>query len=143
MIIRPILILVLLLISWRCNAQNGVNVYARIDADVKKWQANFVPKDPWRVYLGSTNFYGGGKGYQFSGKVLSVTTNGVVLEGWASVPCAYLKYKLHPATLTLLHFTHPVRIGQLLAPDEKWVAVSFNGKVLDYGAVTLAPGTQQ
>lgn len=53
------------------------------------WRASFVPIHPWRVIYGQTN-YVKWDGVQFCGKIMDVTTNGIVIEGeWGQVGTLY------------------------------------------------------
>ncbi len=53
------------------------------------WRQSFVPIHPWRVINGQTN-YVKWNGVQFCGKIVGVTSNGVIIEGeWGPIGTLY------------------------------------------------------
>jgi hypothetical protein len=52
------------------------------------WYAKYVPRDPWRVINGITNFAKGQDWVEFSGKVIEVQHTGVRVRGWYGFPGA-------------------------------------------------------
>ena len=49
-------------------------------------QSGFIPKDPWRAFEDGTNYAGGPGWFEFYGKVVSVTDQGVLINGRWSIP---------------------------------------------------------
>ena len=52
----------------------------RLAALIKQQQDDFIPRDPWRVLDGVTNYIKS-SGVEFCGKVVDITENGVRIEG--------------------------------------------------------------
>ena len=118
-----------------------VNHDAETIAQVHYYQKLFVPTDPRRILHGTTNYAKGSEWFQFEGRVLQVTTAGILLDGWFAEPLAYELPASPPANRRFLlqKYPHSVSPGQVLSRAQSLVAHHGEsaGAIphLDYGLV--------
>lgn len=109
---------------------------------VKEYQKQFVPTDPWRIMNDKTNFAKGSDWCQFEGRVVQVFPSGIELRGWFGEPLLYMLQNNLPNDLFFLsNYPRPVTAGQVLSRNDRLVALKAgttpagNLPNLDYGTV--------
>ena len=118
-----------------------VNHDAETTAQVHYYQKLFVPTDPWRILHGATNYAKGPEWVQFEGRVLQVTSGGILLDGWFAEPLAYELPAGPPANrhFFLENYPRAVSPGQILSRAQSLVAhkAETAGAIphLEYGLV--------
>jgi len=85
---------------------------------------NFVPKDPWRIIDGTTNYAKGGDWVQFVGQVVQVHPKGVRVKGGYGSPLLLE----NSSEFILVNFPYPAADGEEFALNDHWSAM-FSGTI--------------
>lgn len=104
-------------------AKNGAS--AADVAEYKQREIYFVPRDPWRIINGTTNFAKGNDWYQFEGKILEVQPEGIRVSGLYSVPGGYvMSYAsiYQEKEFFVKHFPYRVAEDDVIRVDGKYTA---------------------
>ncbi|HZQ46798.1 MAG TPA: hypothetical protein VFC07_07305, partial [Verrucomicrobiae bacterium] len=117
---------------------------------VKEYQKQFVPTDPWRLMNDKTNYAKGGEWCQFEGRVVQVFPSGIEIRGWFGEPLLYMLQENLPNELFFLsNYPRHVAVGQVLSRNDRLVALKTgvtpagNLPSLDYGVVWAPAPTEE
>lgn len=113
--------------------------------DLALAQQAFVPKDPWRVIDGQTNFAKGPDWKQFTGTVVDVKPTGILMRGWFGRP---LEDDGESREFFVVNFPYEVADNEIISLNQILVAkesgvltfgINTTVRRLDYGKIWIPP----